>query len=91
MSTKVINKKLKNMFPEYRDLMQTLAEADSHFARLLHDHDDLDRQITHLEQDPVNLINEDIECLKRKKLKLKDKMYLILQKNMPNQILTAPE
>ena len=50
MSTKVINKKLKNMFPEYRDLMQTLAEADSHFARLLHDHDDLDRQITHLER-----------------------------------------
>lgn len=80
MSTKVINKKLKNMFPEHRELMQTLTETDPHFARLLNDHDELDREITHLEQDPVNLINDDIECLKRKKLKLKDEMYLILQK-----------
>lgn len=86
MSTKLINKKLKHMFPEYRELMQTLVETDAHFARLLHQHDDLDREITHLEQDQVNLINDDIECLKRKKLKLKDAMYLILQKHAHNPV-----
>lgn len=80
MNTKNMNKKLKNMFPEHRELMQTLLQDDPHFARMMLDHDELDRQITHLEQDPVNLINEDIECLKRKKLKLKDSLYLILQK-----------
>lgn len=68
------------MFPEHRELMQTLLQDDPHFARMMLDHDELDRRITHLEQDPVNLINEDIECLKRKKLKLKDSLYLILQK-----------
>lgn len=69
------------MFPEYRDLMQKLANEDVHFARLMEDHDELNRQITQLEQDPVNLINinDDIELLKRKKLKLKDHLYQILK------------
>ncbi len=81
MNSKNLNKKLKNMFPEYRDLMQKLATEDVHFARLMEDHDDLNRQITQLEQDPVNLINinDDIELLKRKKLKLKDHLYQILK------------
>lgn len=86
MNTKTMNKKLKNMFPEYRDLMQILLHEDPHFAKMMLDHDELDRQITQLEQDPVNLINEDIECLKRKKLKLKDALYLILQKASAEQI-----
>lgn len=86
MNTKTMNKKLKNMFPEYRDLMQILLQEDPHFAKMMLDHDELDRQITQLEQDPVNLINEDIECLKRKKLKLKDALYLILQKASAEQI-----
>lgn len=80
MNTKIMNKKLKNMFPEHRELMQTLLQDDPHFAKMMIDHDKLDRQITQLEQDPVNLINEDIECLKRKKLKLKDSLYSILLK-----------
>ncbi|MBU3847603.1 MAG: DUF465 domain-containing protein [Candidatus Acinetobacter avistercoris] len=80
MNTKIMNKKLKNMFPEHRELMQTLLQDDPHFAKMMIDHDELDRQITQLEQDPVNLINEDIECLKRKKLKLKDSLYSILLK-----------
>lgn len=74
------------MFPEHRDLMQTLLEDDPHFAKMMLDHDELNRQITQLEQSPVNLINEDIECLKRKKLKLKDALYLILQKASVEQV-----
>lgn len=78
MNTKIINKKLKNMFPEFRELMTVLMQEDPHFAKLMEDHDELDRQITQLEQDPVNIINDDIECLKRKKLKIKDAVYQIL-------------
>ena len=70
------------MFPEHRDLMSTLKQEDPHFAKLLLDHDQLDREISHLEIDPLNHIHEDIELLKRKKLRLKDKLYLILQKNV---------
>lgn len=53
---------------------------DPHFAKLLTDHDQLDREISQLELDPINHIHADIELLKRKKLKLKDQLYLILQK-----------
>ncbi len=70
------------MFPEHRDLMSTLKQEDPHFAKLLLDHDQLDREISHLEIDPLNHIHEDIELLKRKKLRLKDRLYLILQKNV---------
>ena len=80
MNTKIMNKKLKNMFPGYREIMQVLAQDDPHFAKLMEDHDELDRQITQLEQDPVNLINADIESLKRQKLKLKDTLYHLLKK-----------
>lgn len=70
------------MFPEHRDLMSTLKQEDPHFAKLLLDHDQLDREISHLEIDSINHIHEDIELLKRKKLRLKDRLYLILQKNV---------
>lgn len=80
MNSKVMNKKLKHMFPEYRELMCTLKQEDPYFAKLLIDHDELDREISHLELDPLNHIHENIEQLKRKKLRLKDQLYLILQK-----------
>lgn len=80
MNVKECNKKLKNMFPEFRDSIQQLREDDPHFAKLFEDHEELDKQISRLELDPVNLINEDIEQLKRKKLKIKDEMYKLLRK-----------
>lgn len=69
------------MFPEYRELMKKLAQNDAHFSSLMQTHDELNHQIIQLEKDPVNLINinDDIELLKRKKLKLKDSLYQILR------------
>ncbi|ENV31670.1 YdcH family protein [Acinetobacter gerneri] len=81
MNSKVMNKKIKNMFPEYRERMNTLKQENPHFARLLEDHDALDKQIIQLELDPVCQIHDDIESLKRKKLRLKDEMYQILRVN----------
>lgn len=79
MDTKVLNKKVKNMFPEYCELMSMLKQENPHFAKILEEHDLLDKKIRHLELNPVNLINDDIEMLKRKKLKYKDELYLILK------------
>lgn len=79
MKTKECNKKIKNMFPEFRDLIQQLREDNPHFARLFEQHEELDREICLLEQDPVNVINIDIETLKRQKLKLKDELYRLLK------------
>lgn len=79
MSIKVMNKKLKNMFPEYSELMIALKQNDPHFAKMLEAHDELDRQISRLELDPVHAINDDIETLKRQKLKYKDRLYALLK------------
>ena len=68
------------MFPEYREHIQQLREDNPHFARMFEQHEELDQEICLLEQDPVNLINSNIEGLKRRKLKLKDDMYRLLQR-----------
>lgn len=73
------------MFPEFREQIQTLREENPHFAKIFEDHEQLDHEITHLELNPVNLINDDIEFLKRKKLKLKDEMYLLLKQAQENE------
>lgn len=67
------------MFPEYSELMVTLKQNDPHFAKMLEAHDELDRHITRLELDPVHAINDDLETLKRQKLKYKDRLYALLK------------
>lgn len=79
MKTKECNKKVKNMFPEYRELIQGLRQDNPHFSKLFEEHEELDKEIILREQNPVNLINDDIEILKRQKLKLKDKLYAYLK------------
>ncbi|MFW1753448.1 YdcH family protein [Acinetobacter wanghuae] len=79
MKTKDCNKKIKHMFPEYRDLIVQLREENPYFANLFEEHAVLDKQIAQLELDPINHINDDIEGIKRKKLKLKDEIYRLLK------------
>ena len=67
------------MFPEFKDLIPKLREDNPHFAKMFEQHEQLDREVNLLEQNPVNQIRDDIELLKRQKLKLKDQMYLMLQ------------
>ena len=67
------------MFPEFRDVIQQLREDNPHFAKIFEDHEELDKEINQLEQNPVHVINQDLEALKRLKLKLKDEMYRLLQ------------
>lgn len=73
------NKKYKNMFPEFKDVIASLREDNPHFAKMFEDHEELDKQIILLEQNPINQINDNIEVLKRKKLKIKDEMYRLLK------------
>lgn len=78
MKTKECNKKVKKMFPEHQELIHKLRHDDPHFARIFESHQELDKEIAQLELNPVNLINDDIESMKRKKLKIKDEIYKIL-------------
>ena len=68
------------MFPEYRDLISNLKQEDAHFARLFDEHNELDDKITSLVNNPVTSGSEEIEELKKAKLKLKDELYALLQK-----------
>lgn len=67
------------MFPEYRDLISKLRSEDAHFARLFDEHNELDHQIVRLEKNPATANNEEIGILKRQKLQLKDRLYLLLK------------
>ena len=68
------------MFPEYRDLISKLKQEDAHFARLFDEHNELDDKIPGLVNNPVTSGSEEIEELKKAKLKLKDELYALLQK-----------
>ncbi|TCM70924.1 uncharacterized protein YdcH (DUF465 family) [Acinetobacter calcoaceticus] len=87
MNIKVMNKKLKNMFPEYGELMTVLRQSNPHFAKMLEAHDELDRDITRLRLHPVHAITDDIETLKRKKLKYKDQLYALLRQAQRTQTM----
>ena len=62
-------------------MIHKLRHDDPHFAKIFESHQELDKEIIQLELNPVNLINDDIESMKRKKLKMKDEIYKILTKN----------
>lgn len=68
------------MFPEYRALISQLKQEDAHFAKVFEEHNELDHEIIRLEQDPVTSGLDDIEVLKRKKLKLKEELYGMLKR-----------
>ena len=59
------------MFPEFRDLISKLKNADPHFSRLFEQHN---------ESGVESAAHETIETLKKQKLRLKDEMYVILKK-----------
>lgn len=70
---------VKTMFPEYRALISQLKQEDAHFAKVFEEHNALDHEIIRLEQSPVTSGSDQIEDLKRQKLKLKDELYKILK------------
>lgn len=69
------------MFPEYRDLIHTLKMEDARFARLFEKHHVLDHQIRRMEAGQEPATHEQIESLKKEKLRIKDELYVILKKS----------
>lgn len=69
------------MLHEYRDLINELRQSDNHFARLFNEHNELDEEISRLENDPVAVASrhDEIEQKKREKLRLKDDITRIVK------------
>lgn len=68
------------MFPEYRDLISRLKKSDAHFTHLFDQHNELDQKIKNMESHIVPGTHDEIEVLKKRKLLLKDQLYVILRK-----------
>jgi uncharacterized protein YdcH (DUF465 family) len=68
------------MFPEYRDLISRLKTEDGHFSKLFERHNQLDHEIQKMESGATPADSFTIESLKKEKLLLKDKMYVVLRK-----------
>lgn len=73
------------MFPEYRELFSQLKANDRHFDSLFIKHHELDQKIQLMEAHVEPASHEDIETLKKKKLRLKDAMYDLLKKASATQ------
>ncbi len=74
---------LHHEFPEFLDVMQVLRTSDSFFCQLFDEYHSLTHQVEHLEEDDVPVGDFTIEEMKKKRAKLKDKMYkmMVAQKN----------
>jgi uncharacterized protein YdcH (DUF465 family) len=68
------------MFPEYRELISSLKTEDAHFAKLFQRHNELDHQIKNIEDGIVPGQGVTVENLKKEKLHLKDRLYVVLKK-----------
>ena len=72
------------MFPEYRELISQLKGKDYHFTRVFDEHNALDHQIQSLEAKLLPGGEQEVDKLKKTKLKLKDELRQILQKAAQN-------
>ena len=63
------------MLEDYRDEIAQLRLENAHFAKIVDEHKELNELIDNANKKRVNLSDEEIERLKRKKLLLKDKIY----------------
>ena len=67
------------MFPEQRERISLLKSTNGHFARLVDEHDALDQRITRMLSYAEPGTPEEVEQLKKKKLRLKDEVAAMLK------------
>lgn len=67
------------MFPEYRERIAELRANDRHFSRLFDQHNALDHEIKNLEDRHTPSLHSEIEQLKKEKLLIKEKLYVLLK------------
>lgn len=68
------------MFHEFRDLISELKTTDRYFQILFEKHNTLDQRIKNMEARLEPGTPDEIEVLKKKKLAIKDELYVLLQK-----------
>lgn len=72
---------LAHEFPQHLEKMRALRASDAHFSRLFADYDADNRAITKFEQGDGAIRDEALEVMKKNRLRLKDAIYQILQRD----------
>lgn len=72
------NHALSLEFPQLKERIHALKVSDHHFARMMDEYNDLDREVRRLEGEGSPKADETMEELKRKRLALKDELYRML-------------
>lgn len=67
-------------FPEYKEQIHTLKTSNAHFQSLLAKWEEVDKQIARAESRIELMSEEQEEQLRRKRLALKDEIYVMLSK-----------
>ncbi len=66
-------------FPELADRIHALKESDSHFARLMADYHEINRQVHRAETNVEPMAPEAETELRKKRASLKDELYRMLR------------
>lgn len=69
------------MLHEYRDVITHMKQhnaANAHFLKIFDKHNDLDKQITKVENGELHMTDTELEVLKKEKLLLKDEAYSLI-------------
>ncbi|MFS8038378.1 YdcH family protein [Xanthobacter sp. AM11] len=67
-------------FPEFAEKIQALKLSDAHFAKLYEAYHEVNRQVHRAETDVEPTGDEEMEAMRRERMKLKDELYAILSK-----------
>ena len=67
-------------FPQFKDKIHTLKSTNAHFAKCFEQYDTLNHAIARFEGGVGAISDEALEIEKKKRLKLKDEIYQMLNK-----------
>lgn len=75
----LLNHDLAHEFPQYLEKMRSLKMTAPHFASLFSQYDADNHTIANYEQGVGTISDEALEALKKKRLKIKDEIFRMLQ------------
>lgn len=70
---------LSKEFPEYEAKIHQLKSEDNHFKRLLEEYEEVDKEVYRIEEGIETPDDDYTEELKKKRLNLKDQLFVILK------------
>ncbi len=67
-------------FPEYAEKISQLKQSDAHFAKLYEAYHEVNRQVHRAETDVEPTGDDEMEAMRKERMRLKDELYAILAK-----------